>query len=192
MTISSGNGVDMGLYTKTGDQGETGLFDGSRVPKDHLRVEAYGAVDETNALLGWASIAVEDTDLQEHLRQIQGDLFVVGADLATPGRGPQRNSIPTVEESLVSRLEDWIDEAENAVPALKTFILPSGCEAGCRLHVSRTACRRAERLTVRLCATEEIGTQVIPYLNRLSDLLFAWARLVNAQAGVTEHPWKPG
>lgn len=181
----------MGLYTKTGDAGDTGLFDGSRVSKDHPRVDAYGAVDETNALLGWAAAAIDHEDLQTHLRQIQGDLFVVGADLATPGQGKKRDVVPTVSKTHVDRLEGWIDEAEDAVPALKTFILPGGCEGACRLHLSRTACRRAERLTVKLSGSEAIGRQVIPYLNRLSDLLFAWSRVVNARAGVEEHPWMP-
>ncbi len=182
----------MKIYTRTGDEGKTGLFGGQRVSKDSPRVEAYGAVDEANAILGIVrALLGEDDPLQERLTQVQGDLFVVGADLATPlVEGKAASSyVPRVQAADGLRLETWIDEAEAELAPMKTFILPSGTPAATQLHFARTVCRRAERRVVTLAHSEDISADIRVYLNRLSDLLFVWARLVNHRAGVAETPW---
>ncbi len=187
--------MTMKIYTRTGDEGMTGLFGGQRVSKDSPRVEAYGAVDEANALLGVVrALLAADDPLQERLTQVQGDLFVVGADLATPDIEGKRASsyVPRVSEADGTRLEGWIDEAEAELEPMRTFILPGGTLAAAQLHFARTVCRRAERRTVGLAHTEPISPHIRTYLNRLSDLLFVWARLVNARAGVAETPWGRG
>jgi cob(I)alamin adenosyltransferase len=184
----------MKIYTKTGDAGMTGLFGGRRVSKDSARVEAYGAVDETNAVLGIVrALLAGDDALQGPMAQVQGDLFIVGADLATPEvEGKKASSyVPRVSGEDVARLERWIDGADEALEPMKSFILPSGTEAATQLHFARTVCRRAERRVVGLAHEEEISEVVRVYLNRLSDLLFMWARLVNHRAGVSETPWHP-
>ena len=182
----------MKIYTKTGDAGMTGLFGGQRVSKDSPRVEAYGAVDEANAQLGVArALLGADDPLQERLVRVQGDLFVVGADLATPhveGRGAT-SYVPRIGPDDIARLEGWIDEADAELPPLTTFILPSGTPAATALHVARTVARRAERRTISVGHVEEISEHARVYLNRLSDLLFVWARLVNHRAGEAETPW---
>lgn len=182
----------MKIYTRTGDDGTTGLFGGQRVGKDSPRVEAYGAVDETNALIGVVCSLLDENDpLQESLIQVQNDLFVVGADLATPVIEGKKATyyVPRVEEGYSTRLEQWIDEAENELEPMRTFILPSGTPAATQLHLARTVCRRAERRVVTLNRLQDISPHIRIYLNRLSDLLFVWARLVNARASVTETPW---
>jgi cob(I)alamin adenosyltransferase len=184
----------MKIYTRTGDEGTTGLFGGQRVSKDSPRVEAYGAVDEANALLGLVrALLPMDDPLQEPLTRIQGDLFVVGADLATPDiEGKKASSyVPRVQEGDITRLEQWIDEADAELPPMRSFILPSGTLAATHLHLARTVCRRAERRTVALAQSEAISPHIQVYLNRLSDLLFVWARLANARAGAMETPWVP-
>lgn len=184
----------MKIYTKTGDEGMTGLFGGQRVGKDSPRVEAYGAVDETNALLGVVRTLLDaDDPLQERLAQVQSDLFVVGADLATPvieGKAAT-SKVPRAQAEDSTRLEGWIDEADAELPPMRTFILPGGTPAAASLHFARTVCRRAERRVVTLAHTESISPHIRTYLNRLSDLLFTWARLVNARANVREAPWLP-
>jgi len=177
------------LYTKTGDRGTTGLFDGSRVTKDHPRVRAYGAIDELNAVLGLCRAACTNDELARHIELIQNELFILGSDLATPLTAA-KPGLPRAQPEQAERLEAWIDQATDAVPPLTAFILPGGCEAACRLHHARTVCRRAERQTVALAAAETINSQVVIYLNRLGDLLFAWARLANHQAGHPETVWK--
>jgi cob(I)alamin adenosyltransferase len=180
------------IYTRSGDEGKTGLFGGQRVSKDSPRVEAYGTVDEANAFIGIVrSLLAEDDPLQERLAKVQSDLFVVGADLATPEVEGKTLSyhIPRVREGDATRLEQWIDEAEDELEPMKTFILPSGVPAAAYLHLGRTVCRRAERRVVTLAHTDTISPHIRVYLNRLSDLLFVWARLVNARAGVRETPW---
>ncbi|MGB0387782.1 MAG: cob(I)yrinic acid a,c-diamide adenosyltransferase [Ardenticatenaceae bacterium] len=182
----------MKIYTRTGDDGTTGLFGGQRVGKDSPRVEAYGAVDETNAILGVVcSLLDKDDALQEALVQVQSDLFVVGADLATPIVEGKKATyyVPRVQEEDSKRLEQWIDEADSELEPMRTFILPSGTPAATQLHLARTVCRRAERRVVTLNRLEDISPDIRIYLNRLSDLLFVWARLVNARGGVQETPW---
>jgi len=178
----------MTLYTRTGDDGATRLLGGQRVPKSHPRVESYGAVDEVNAVLGWAGAAIDAPELIKRIRIIQGDLFTVGAQLATAEEG-RKEHIPDLEAGSVARLESWIDEACKDVSELTHFVLPGGSESAARMHLARTACRRAERLAVSLAEREKISTLVVPYLNRLGDLLFAWARWLNDRAAVEELLW---
>jgi cob(I)alamin adenosyltransferase len=185
------------IYTKTGDRGETGLFGGGRVPKDHARVEAYGEVDELSSTLGLAIVHLEragESELAAGLRQVQVDLFTVGAVLATPspadgGRGS--SYIPTLDPARVEALERWIDAADAELEPLKSFILPGGTEAAAALHLARTVCRRAERRVVSLARGVRVGEEYVVYLNRLSDLLFTLARLANRRAGVPDVPWVP-
>ena len=179
----------MKIYTKTGDAGETSLFDGSRVSKTDLRVDAYGEVDELNACLGAARSACQDADLRDALAAIQQQLFAVGARLADPSvKIAERVTKAGVREADVEGLEQLIDRLETELPPLRRFILPGGGEAGAWLHVSRTVCRRAERRVIGLGAgaAEPI---VVRYLNRLSDLLFVMARAANHRQGVPETEW---
>jgi cob(I)alamin adenosyltransferase len=176
----------MKIYTKTGDDGETGLWGGLRVAKDDLRVQAYGTVDECNAALGLAQASNMPAELSAIVNQVQNQLFVVGADLATPGEAA---SIPRVGEAEVAFLEQHIDRLEASLEPLKQFILPGGTPAAAHLHLARTVCRRAERLVVGLAREESVNQQVGIYLNRLSDFLFVAARAANAQAGVDDVPW---
>lgn len=186
----------MKIYTKTGDEGKTGLFGGRRVSKDSPRVEAYGAVDELNAVLGVVMTHVDDDELYERLLAVQHDLFVIGADLATPDGedgGKAAAWVPRVDPASIERLEGWIDAGQDKVAPMKSFILPGGAPAAAHLHHARTVCRRAERRVVALDQREALTDEVRIYLNRLSDLLFVWARLVNHRAGVADRPWKaPG
>jgi cob(I)alamin adenosyltransferase len=181
----------MRIYTRTGDSGDTRLFGGGRVSKADLRVEAYGAVDELNALLGWAETLLKHLALTEPLQIVQGELLVIGADLATPpdasAAAAARTQRMTAEQ--VARLEGWIDHLETETAPLTTFILPGGSTGAAALHVCRTVCRRAERRVVALAAAEMVNPQVIIYLNRLSDALFTLARWVNAREGVPEPTW---
>jgi cob(I)alamin adenosyltransferase len=180
----------MKLYTKTGDDGTTGLFGGGRVPKASARVEAYGTVDETNAFLGVARATGLDPSLDAVLARVQEDLFTLGAELAcVPGR-EAKLAMGLLGEADVERLERAIDEADAACPPLKSFVLPGGTPQAAALHVARTVCRRAERAVL---AVDDAAPrrEVVVYLNRLSDLLFALARRANAVAGVPDVPWKP-
>ena len=180
----------MKIYTKTGDDGETGLWGGLRVGKDAARVHAYGSVDECNAAIGVAravlGAAPELGDLDRLLAHIQNQLFVVGADLATPGAAA---SIPRVGPGEVAFLEQAIDALEGELEPLRQFILPGGTLAAAQLHLARTICRRAERAVVALAREESLGQHVGVYLNRLSDCLFVLARAANARAGVPDAPW---
>ena len=178
------------IYTRTGDQGETGLFGGGRVPKSHPRVAAYGTVDELNAVLGWAVATVSDDVVAPRLTTVQGDLFAIGAHLATPADARSRDHLPPLPEERVEAFERWIDEADEELDPLKSFILPGGVEGGAALHLARTVCRRAERAVVGL-EDDDIDPIITVYLNRLSDLLFVWARLINHRAGKPETPWSP-
>jgi cob(I)alamin adenosyltransferase len=178
------------IYTRTGDTGETGLFGGGRVPKSHLRVAAYGELDELNATLGWAITQVEAGELTDRLTTIQRDLFALGAHLATPPGAPSRKHLPELPHERPGEFEEWIDAAEGELGALSYFILPGGSPAGAALHLARTVCRRAERAVVELSGAEEVDPDVVVYLNRLSDLLFELARLANHRAGVEETPWQ--
>jgi cob(I)alamin adenosyltransferase len=180
----------MKLYTKTGDDGTTGLFGGGRVPKASARVEAYGTVDETNAFLGVARATGLDAAIDAVLAHVQEDLFTMGAELAcVPGR-EAKLGMGLLGEGDIQRLEHAIDEADAACPPLKSFVLPGGTPQAAALHVARTVCRRAERAVL---AVDDAAPrrEVVVYLNRLSDLLFALARRANAVAGVPDVPWKP-
>jgi cob(I)alamin adenosyltransferase len=177
------------LYTKTGDTGETGLFDGTRVSKADPRVAAYGEVDELAASLGVARAANMAPDLSDQLEQIQRDLFALGAMLADPShRIASRVEKASLTDADVARLEHWIDDLQAAVPPLRRFILAGGAEAGARLHLSRAICRRAERAIVGL-GSENVDPLVVIYINRLSDLLFVMARMANSRLGVAEPEW---
>ena len=179
----------MKIYTKTGDAGETALFDSSRVSKADARVDAYGEVDELNACLGAVRAAGLDADLTALVEAIQKELFALGARLADPSkRIASRVSKAAVEEADVERLEHAIDRLETELEPLRRFILPGGSMAGALLHVSRTVCRRAERRVVGL-GPEAVEPVVIVYLNRLSDLLFVMARAVNRRSRVPETEW---
>ncbi|MBI3002393.1 MAG: cob(I)yrinic acid a,c-diamide adenosyltransferase [candidate division NC10 bacterium] len=180
----------MKIYTRTGDKGKTGLFDGTRVSKADVRVEAYGAVDETSALLGVAAANTTDVELQGILQDLQRDLFAVGAQLADPKWGVKARKEKTrLSQSRVAELEALIDRAEAELPPLKRFILPGGSPAGAVLHLARTVCRRAERRIVALAATVTVSPVLLAYVNRLSDLLFVLARLASRRAGTEEIPW---
>ncbi len=193
------------IYTKSGDDGSTGLGDGSRRPKHDLRVAAYGTVDETSAVIGVALAhivhdAAEKTDsadapetssaIQVLLRRIQNDLFDVGADLCVPGEGGEKLRIQSV---YTEKLEGWIDEYNARLTPLNTFVLPGGEPLAAYLHQARTVCRRAERCVCRLAEveTDELNPEVVRYLNRLSDLLFVLARVVNDD-GRADVLWEPG
>ena len=180
----------MKIYTKTGDKGETGLFGGPRVRKDHLRIEAYGSVDELNAVLGVARSETLPAEIDALLAQIQNSLFDLGAELATPD--PTKMGVASVGASHVEVLERAIDRYEAGLPPLKTFILPGGTRAAAQLHVARTVCRRAERRLISLAAAETISGQLTIYLNRLSDLLFVLAREANRAGGKSDVPWRKG
>ncbi len=180
------------IYTRTGDSGETGLFGGGRVAKDHVRVSAYGTVDELNASVGTAVAAVDDARIREWLRTIQHDLFVLGSILATPLRpdGSVHSYLPPLPSPRIAEMEGWIDAADEELPPLTEFILPGGNAGAAELHRARTVCRRAEREVVGLARDETVDPDVIRYLNRLSDLLFALARLENHRAGVADVIWE--
>ena len=181
------------LYTRTGDAGETALFGGGRVPKDHPRVEAYGSVDELNSALGVAASFARQRRVVAALESIQHELLNIGAELASEtGPKAERGRTFTDPESKIAALERLIDEYDAKVPALRTFILPSGSQAGALLHLARSICRRAERSVVRLSHQEGVNPHAIVYLNRLSDLLFALARYVNKAARKPETPWRKG
>lgn len=180
----------MGLYTRFGDKGETALSDGSRVWKDDVRVSAYGSVDELNTVIGWARVLARGS-MADRLLVIQHDLFAMGAQLAAPPGSPRSASVPHITAEHCSRLESWVDEATAVVEPLRRFILPGGCELSARLHMARTACRRAERAVVSLARAQPLAQDDMVYLNRLGDLLFAWARLANHEAGCPDVPWIP-
>lgn len=188
----------MKIYTRTGDLGETGLFGGGRVPKDHVRVEAYGAVDELNAALGVAGAqlaAAGEGELAARLSVLQADLFVIGGQLATPSAaqgGRAGAHVPQLQPTRIATMEEWIDEAEAGLEPLRNFVLPAGTPAAVALHLARTVCRRAERRIVTLRETAAFDPNLLVYLNRLSDLLFTLARLANARAGTADVPWLPG
>jgi cob(I)alamin adenosyltransferase len=179
----------MKIYTKTGDEGETGLYGGARVSKASMRVEAYGEVDELNSALGWARVCVSDAELDGVLDQVQNDLFEVGAELGSTAERKQKGSMPLIEEPQVRALERAIDKYEEGPPPLTSFVLPGGSEGAARFHLARCICRRAERALVQLGGQEAVRGELFRYLNRLSDLLFVLARHANHQAGVPDIPW---
>ena len=176
------------IATRTGDDGTTGLVDGSRAPKHAPRLEAVGAVDEANSTIGWALLAAEGH--AGDLRRIQNDLFDLGADLATPGEDFEPSEmVLRIVEAQVEWLEGRIDAVNDALEPLRSFILPGGSEAAARLHIARTAVRRAERAMTALAAEEPVNPAALAYINRLSDYLFVLARVVN---GGNDPLWQPG
>lgn len=177
------------IYTRQGDQGTTSLGSRQRVPKDALRVAAYGTVDELNSQLGVAAAAGLAPRLMVALPVIQNELFHLGSDLAFTDEDKQAYNIPQIAPRHVQAVETLIDELNEVVGPLENFILPGGSQGAALLHVARTVCRRAERETVTLARSEPVGAQVIPYLNRLSDLLFVMARYENHQRDVPEPLW---
>ncbi len=179
----------MRIYTRSGDEGTTALFGGERVSKTSARVRAYGSVDEANAQLGVARAAGVDADLEELLRELQNALFDVGADLATPQGAAARTHLTPIDAADARRLETRIDRLDAELAPLRRFVLPGGSAAAAALHVARTVVRRAERDTVALAEAEPVNPHVAVFLNRLSDLLFVAARVVNLRAGVSEDPW---
>ncbi|PIQ59884.1 MAG: ATP:cob(I)alamin adenosyltransferase [Bacteroidetes bacterium CG12_big_fil_rev_8_21_14_0_65_60_17] len=191
----------MKIYTRTGDDGTTGLFGGPRVPKTHLRISSYGTVDELNSILGLAradliSTGPDGNDRSEglsvldgELERIQKELFMLGADLATPLDSKAR--VARVSEAQIEALEAGIDRMTGQLAPLERFILPGGSRAAAQLHVARTVCRRAERLVVELSAGTDISALAVTYLNRLSDYLFTAARAANAALGIGDVEWLP-
>ena len=177
------------IVTRTGDDGTTGLAGGKRVSKDSPRIWAVGTIDELNSAIGLACAIRTDPVLDAHLRQIQNDLFNLGAELATPPDAFKKG-MPCVDQQRVAGLEKLVKDLARELGPLKEFILPGGGPVAAQLHVARTICRRAERFCVRLGKEEKIGDQVIPYLNRLSDALFMLARWANIRAAVKEAYWK--
>lgn len=174
------------IYTRTGDTGETGLGDGSRIPKTHPRVAAMGDVDELNSHLGVALAQMHEPEaLRKQLAHIQNDLFDLGGALCLPGT----DHFPATH---VTRLENWLDTLNESLPPLKNFILPGGQPAAAQLFLARAVCRRAERVVARLCAEEKTPAVLQAYLNRLSDYLFVAARVLNHHQGDSEVLWQPG
>ncbi len=181
----------MKIYTKTGDKGDTGLFGGGRVGKDHPRVEAYGDLDELNAHLGLARSIEMMPRVDEVLVPIQRDLFAIGAILATPDTEKMRQQLAKarLDEDRIEQLEQAIDDCDTELEPLRAFIVPGGTPKAAALHVARTVCRRAERRVIALQREAELPALVVVYLNRLSDLLFMLARLANRRAGQGEVTW---
>jgi cob(I)alamin adenosyltransferase len=182
----------MKVYTRGGDAGSTSLFGGARVHKDVPRIEAYGAVDELNAVLGQVTAELCDPDLLQQLAVIQSSLFDLGSELATPGRealAAKGQKLPEVGDAEIDELEKWIDALDTELAPLRNFILPGGDRAAATLHVARTVCRRAERRVVSMAQGEPVSPNALRYLNRLSDLLFVMARAVNARRGIAEPTW---
>jgi cob(I)alamin adenosyltransferase len=179
------------IYTRTGDAGATGLFGGGRVSKDDPRVEAYGDVDELNAVLGMARAVEPMPRIDELLVLVQRDLFALGALLATPDRERMAQHLEKarIDEARIEQLERAIDDADTELEPLRAFVLPGGSPKAATLHLARTVCRRAERRVVHLHRTVDLPALGVIYLNRLSDLLFTLARLANARAGVGEVTW---
>jgi cob(I)alamin adenosyltransferase len=173
------------IYTRTGDEGSTGLANGSRLPKDAARIEAMGAVDELNSSLGVLLAESLPDDVRACLTGIQHDLFDLGGELSAPGH-------PVMGQAHVARLEELLEKFNGALPPLKDFILPSGSRAASLAHVARTVCRRAERRVVALSHGENLAPSLLPYLNRLSDLMFVLGRTLNRRAGGSDVLWQPG
>ena len=179
----------MRIYTRTGDDGTTGLFGGNRVPKDDLRIESYGTVDELNSLIGRLLEHSEMGDYLGFFRIIQSDLFIIGSHLATVDE-KMREKLPSLNPNSIKNFENWMDEANEKVPQLRNFLLPGGHPSVADAHVARSVCRRAERRIVALSRVESIDSEIVKYLNRLSDLLFTTARLLSHISGTDEIEWK--
>src|SRR5216683_4290883 len=179
------------IYTRTGDEGKTSLGDGSRLPKFHLRVTAYGSIDEANSVIGMANLHVKDSEIFQLLRHVQNDLFDIGADLCRPERPGEEKPLLRITEEQVAWLENQIDRFNAELAPLDSFVLPGGSPASSYLHHARTVTRRAERDVVHLFADEPVNAAVLQYVNRLSDLLFVLARFLNDK-GKEDVRWQPG
>lgn len=177
----------MKIYTKSGDDGNTGLQGGLRIGKSHPRIMAYGTVDEANAALGVVLTNTLDEDVEKTLVQIQNELFLVGADLSNPNLNDTKNRVSLV---MIEKLEQYIDKFESELPPLTNFILPGGDSSAAQLHYVRTVIRRAETLVVELSEKDEINSNCIKYLNRLSDLFFVMGRVINKRNGKDDVLWK--
>jgi len=180
----------MKIYTKTGDKGKTSLLGGTRVPKNNLRIETYGTVDELNSYLGLVSDLDSDAERKNFIRNIQSRLFTIGSSLAAETERA-KDFKPDLEENDVLLLENAIDKMNEVLPPMTNFIIPGGHQLVSTTHIARTVCRRAERLVIKLSETEEVETAVIIYLNRLSDYLFVLSRKQAFDLKVEEVPWKP-
>lgn len=180
----------MKIYTKTGDTGDTLLFGVGRVSKDHLRIEAYGTVDELNAVLGIALTEATSPRLKTLLLNLQNQLFVLGSDIACPPEGNSGYPIPRIDSEDTDFLEKSIDALSDELEELKNFVLPGGSKGAAHLHHARSICRRAERLLVSLTHREELSKEIVIFVNRLSDLLFVMARYENKETGHGDIPWK--
>ena len=181
--------MDMKIYTKFGDSGETALYGGTRVGKDEPRIEAIGTVDELNAYIGYAQTFINDADISDLMAQIQNHLFAVGADLATPATHTKATEF-RIPADFTTVMETEIDTLSEELPPLTNFILPGGCAAGAILHIARVVCRRSERCVVHLAHETDVNPEIIRSLNRLSDLLFVIARTVNFRAQAPEPIWE--
>lgn len=181
------------LYTRTGDDGTTGLVGGKRTKKNSRRVNAYGDVDELNSYLGWARTIADanGSTLVDRLKILQNELFDAGSELAT-APGDEYPGMVHLGEEHITRLEGWIDEITTSLPELRSFVLPGGTELNSRLHICRAVCRRAERSIQDLADEESVSKNLLIYFNRLSDFLFALARSESASQGVPEYLWEPG
>lgn len=182
----------MKVYTRKGDTGDTQLLSVGRVPKGHPRLQAYGDIDELNSVIGFVAAVPMQAPLPAWLLDIQNQLFVLGSEIAVPHPEEINMPIPQIQAQQIEALEARIDELEAELPRLTQFILPGGGEAGARLHMARTVCRRAERNLQLLAAAETVRAEAQAYLNRLSDLLFVMARYENARNAVPEQPWESG
>ncbi len=178
------------IYTKTGDDGTTGLVGGTRVKKFDLRLEAYGTVDELNASIGVIRSLQISENLKEKLEEVQNRLFNIGARLASDEKGDEFTAGLSVNQSHLQYLEKSIDELEEELPELTRFILPGGDPAAAQCHVARTVCRRAERRILEFALHQPVQQEIVQYMNRLSDFLFVLARKLSADSGVEEKPWK--
>lgn len=182
----------MKIYTKGGDQGETGLFGGERVSKDSLRIEAYGTVDELNSFIGLTLTEIKDEEVKILLNKIQHILFTLGSDLASPeNEKNKKHNIPRIQKSEYEFIEKEIDKYDSQLEELRNFILPGGCKNAAMLHICRTICRRAERRVVSLNSAVNLNSDIIIFLNRLSDLFFVLARYENRVSGIEDIKWKP-
>lgn len=177
------------IYTKTGDDGTTGLFGGARLPKDDIRIEAYGTVDELNSVIGWLASMLTEEDIKAFLQQVQSRLFTIGSNLASD---PSKEMItPDLIDQDIADIEQYIDQYQSELPELKHFILPGGTSESSAAHIARTVCRRAERCVVSLARTSAVDAIILLYLNRLSDYFFVLARYLGYQSGTDEIKWMP-
>ncbi len=183
--------ASMKIYTRTGDDGTTSLYGGSRLSKGDARVAAYGTIDEANSAVGLARAHGLPDDVDEVLEGVQRDLFVLGAELASGHNAQAKLGMELIGVEDIARLEAAIDSAEQGLPPLRTFILPGGTPGASALHLARTVARRAERELVRLAEQSEVRAEIVAYANRLSDLLFVLARRANHAGGVDDLPWVP-